>query len=437
MGISLSGVGSGFDWQSVITQLQQVENQRLTPLNTQKTQYNNKLTAWQTLSTKLSALQTAAAGLKDAEDFDVFKTEVTSSSTSVSADSLLSVTAGTGAAKGRYDVVVSRMARAEKLQSATTYDDASTALNKVGTLTINSKELVLDGTESIATLRTKINALDAGAVASVLRDADGKYHLTLTSETEGAAGIALTDLSGSDAVFSTTPLQEGVDAEFTVDGLPMRSSGNTVTDAVPGLTFNIRGENPDATLSLKVDRDNDSIKTKVQKFVDAYNDLVGFFSQQMSYDSATKKTGGPLFGNTTLKSIKSSLQSVFANSGLGNMGVSISKDNTLSLDASKLDSALNGDFSTTLSSFNTFAASISSTIEKSTDYVNGSVTIQQNTIQSAIRTLDKRITGTQDLISRKMDMLKVQFINLDSAMTKMQNLSSYLSSQMTSLSSSS
>jgi flagellar hook-associated protein 2 len=435
MSISLSGLGSGFDWQNVIDQLRQAETQRLTPLNTQKQQYSSKLTAWQTLSTKLSAFQTAARGLKDSDDFDVFKAALTSSSSSVSADSLLSVTAGTGAAKGRYDIVISKMARAEKLQSATTYADTSSALNKAGTLTINSKELILDGTESLSTLRTKINALDAGVVASVLRGADGLYRLTLTSETEGAAGIALTDLSGADALFSTTPIQDGADAEFTVDGLLMKSSTNKVTDAIPGLNLTIRGENPAATLSLNVDRDNEAITGKVQKFVDSYNDLVSFVSQQMSYDAATKKTGGPLFGDTTLKNVKSSLQSLFAGSGLGNRGVSIGKDNKLSLDSAKLTSSLDSDFSGTLSALNSVASNIDTNINKFTDYVNGGVTVQQNTIQSAMKTLDKRIASTQDFIDRKMEMSKKQFIALDSALTQMQNMSSYLSTQLASLSS--
>ncbi len=433
MGISLSGIGSGFDWQSVIDQLRQVENNRVTTLNTQKEKYNSKLTAWQTLSSKLSAFQTAVQALKDAEDFDVFKTELTSSS-SVSADSLLSVTTNSDAAKGRFDIVVSKMAKAEKLQSATTYADTSTALNKPGTLTINSKELVLDGTESLSTLRTKINALDAGVVASILRDADGLYHLTLTSETEGAAGIALTDLAGADALFSTTPLQDGVDAEFTVDGLPMRSSSNKVTDAIPGLTLTIKGESPSSTLSLQVEHDLDSVQKKIQAFVDSYNDLASYIGQQMSYDATAKKTGGVLFGDTTVKSVKSSLQSILSESGLGNLGVSITKDNKLTIDSTKLNNALDSDFNNTVSAFNSISTDLDTAVNRFTDYVNGGVTIQQNSIQSAIRTLDKRITSTQEAIDRKMELLTNQYIALDSAMLEMQNMSSYISSQLSSLS---
>jgi flagellar hook-associated protein 2 len=434
MGISLSGLGSGFDWQSVVDQLRQVENRKITSLNTQKTQYDSKLSAWKSLSTKLDAFKTVAQGLKDQDDFDLFKTTLTSSS-SVSVDSLLSVTAGSGAAKGRYDIVVSKMARAEKLQSAALYDDASTALNKVGTLTINGKELSLDGTESLSTLRDRINALDAGAVASVLHGADGKYRLILTSETEGASGISLEDLSGPDMIFSITALQEGVDAEFTVDGIAMKSSSNVVTDAIPGLTLSLTGESPTTTISLSVDRDNEAVKGKIQKLVDAYNDLASFFGQQTSYDSANKKTGGPLFGDTTLKSVKSALQSIWTQAQLGARGVSTGKDNKLTLDADKLASALNTDFNGTLGAFNSVSETIEMTVNKFTDYVNGGVTVQQNTIQTAMKNLDKRIATTQEFIDRKMEMLTNQFISLDGALAQMQNTSSWLSTQLSSLAS--
>jgi flagellar hook-associated protein 2 len=436
MGISLSGLGSGFDWRNVVDQMRLVENQKLNSLNTQKSKYDNKLGSWKTLTSKLESFKKALQDLKDTNDFDVFKTELASSS-SASADSILSVEVGTGASRGRVDVVVSRMARAEKLQSAVFHDDASTALGKAGDLTINGKELTLDGTESLSGIQQKINALDAGVVASVLRDSDGKYRLTLTSETEGAAGIDLTDLSGDDRVFSATPLQEGADAEFTVDGIPMRSSSNKVSDAIPGLTLGIRGENGSTTLSLQVERDHGAINEKVQKFVDAYNDLASFFSQHMSYDESAKKTGGALFADSTLKSIKNTLQSALSGSGLTGRGVSLGKDNRLSLDTDKLASALNVDYKGTLTDFNGISAGLEATVNRFTDTVDGGVTIQQNTIQTAMKNLDKRIATTQEFIDRKMEMLTNQFITLDGALNKMQNTSSWLSTQLASLASSS
>jgi flagellar hook-associated protein 2 len=106
------------------------------------------------------------------------------------------------------------------------------------------------------------------------------------------------------------------------------------------------------------------------------------------------------------------------------------------LDADKLTAALNTDFSNTLSAFNSVSGNIEASINKITDYVNGGVTVQQNTIQTAMKTLDRRIATTQDFIDRKMEMLTNQFISLDGALTKMQNTSSWLSNQLGSLASS-
>lgn len=432
MGISLSGLGSGFDWRNVVDQLRQVENQKLNSLNAQKTKYDNRLNSWKTLSTKLDAFRQALQSIKDVQGFDVFKSELASSS-AVPAETILSVAVGTGASRGQYDIVVNRMARAEKLQSAVFYDDASAPLGKAGNLTINGEEIMLDGTESLLGLQEKINAMDAGVVASVLRDADGKYRLTLTSESEGAAGIDLTDLSGDDSLFSTTPLQEGADAEFTVDGIPMKSSGNRVSDAIPGLTLLIKGESGSTTLSLKVERDHEALKEKVQKFVQTYNDLASFFSQHMSYDAAAKKTGGALFGDTTLKSLKITLQNAFSGTGLGVRGISLGKDNQLALDADKLAASLNSDFKGTSAAFQDVTARLEAIVDRFTDYVDGGVTVQQNTIQTAMKTLDRRIATTQEFIDRKMEILTNQFIALDGALNKMQNTSSWLSTQLASL----
>jgi flagellar hook-associated protein 2 len=437
MGVSLSGLGSGFDWQSVIEQLGTVENQRLTPLNTQKSNYQAKLKAWESLTTALENLNSAAADLKDSSDFSVFGATLTSSS-SVSADSLVSVTTGSGATPGSYSIVVSNMARAEKLRSATTYADSTTALGKTGTLNINSVDVTLDGTESLADLRDKINDADAGVTASIVQSGTNQYNLVMTSKTEGAAGISLTDLSGEDMIFSETPLQDGEDASFTVDGLTITSSTNKVTNAIPGVTLTIRGEDPSTTVGLSIDTDTEAITEKIQAFADAYNNVLSFISDQTTYDAANDETGGPLFSDSTLKRVKNTLQNLLSGVGLNTtLGLSMESDNSLSLDSTQLSSLLKDGFDETVEAFNSLSVKFAESIERFTDDIDGSITIQKNSLETSIKNVDKKIETTQDFIDRKMEMLTNQFITLDSALYEMQNMSSYIASQLSSLSSSS
>ena len=63
-GLQLSGLASGFDWKSVVDQLIAVERVPQDKLRTQKTTNTNKLSAFSTLRTKLTALQDAVVALK-------------------------------------------------------------------------------------------------------------------------------------------------------------------------------------------------------------------------------------------------------------------------------------------------------------------------------------------------------------------------------------
>lgn len=436
---SISGLGSGYDWEGIVSQLQEVEENKLVPYQNQLSKLEDQQDAWSSVGSLLSSLQTAVANLKDSEDYDIFSATLTSSSSSVSASSLLSITTDDDASAGQYEIVVKQLAKAEKLQSDTdaNYTSTSEALGKTGTLTINGVDLTLDGTETLEDLKDKINDLDAGVSASILKDSDGYYHLTMASETTGDAGIALTDLAGEDAIFSATKLQDGQDAIFTVDGFTMTSSSNTTDTAIEGLTLNFLAADPSVTINAAVEQDTSGITEKVQTFVDAYNSLLEFYEEQMTYDEDEKTTGGALFGDTTLKSIKNALQSVMLNSGLSDLGITYDEDNRLSLDTEALTTALETDGKNTISLFSTMADSLNTKLTTYTDEYDGTLTLLQDSLEDNIDRVEDKITTMSDLIERKMDMMRTKFINMDTALAEYESLSDYLTSQIESLSSSS
>jgi len=447
MGISLSGVGSGFDWQSLIDQLTQAEQQqRIDPLTSRKTKYQDKLTAWQSLGSKLAALQTAAENLKDSNDYDVFKATLTSSSTT-SADSLLSVSMGSGVTGGRYEIKIDHVAKSQKIQSSSV-GSQNIDTGWTGSISVEGHEISLDG-KSLQSLRDEINALNTGSspsgvVATILQVANNDYRFVLTHQATGAAGMSLTDNSAGHnfsienppGTYTLNTLQAGVDAAFSVDGISMSRSSNTITDAIAGLTLNLKSGDASSTVNLDVGQDTDAIKTKIQTFVDAYNQILDYSDQQMSYDVTKSKTGGALFGDNTLKSIKSSLQNILLNAGLYSAGITVDNKNRLSLDPEKLHSALQTDPNGTVSLFNNMAQNLGNSLKTFTDSIDGTVTLQENSLKTGMDQIDKKVTDTQALIDRKMELLKTQYINLDSALTQMKAQQSYLTSQLSSLSSS-
>lgn len=432
MGFSLSGVGSGFDWQTMLEQLRTVEqNQYIKPLEEQKKKQEDILSAWNTVSTKLSNLLSSVQNLKDSEDFDVFTASLTSSS-SVDANSLLSVTVGSGAAKGRFDIQVTNLAKAEKLQSVAV-TSASNATGWTGTITIEGHDVSLDG-KSLNDLRDEINTLNSGSnatgvMASVLKVSDGDYRLILTSEEEGAAGIQFTDAAGD--YFST--LQAGEDAAFTIDGIAMTRSSNTISDAIAGVTLQLRGEDAGTTVTLNIDRDENAITDKVQAFVDAYNGLIQYVNEQFTYNATSEEAGGVLFGDVQLRSIKNRLQTALLDQELFSYGITFSQKGTLELDADTFQEALSQDSSGTVSKFNDMAQSLQSVLETLTDSVDGTVTNQQESVQDKIDNLEDRMETMEERIDADMERLKAQFIAMEKAMNTMNNQMSSLSQLFSSL----
>jgi len=433
MGLSISGLGSGFDWQSTVEQVRQVqEKQLLGPLNTQKSSYKDKLDAWDSISSKLSAFLTAVQDIKDSTDFDLFAPTLTSSSASVAADSLLAVTVDSGAGRGLFDIQVTNLAKAEKLQSDSV-TSTTTDAGWTGSISVGGNAVTLDG-KSLTDLQDEINTLNTGdtptgVVASVLQVSSSDYRLLLTSEETGAAGIDFTDAAGD--YFAT--LQAGEDAAFSIDGISMTRSSNTVDDAIAGITLNLMGEDATTTVTLDLRRDQDAMAAKVQAVVDAYNGLAGYINDQFSYNADTQSTGGPLFGDGITRSLKSTMQSALLDAGLYNYGITFENDGTVSLDGVDLEAAFQSDFGGTVSGFNDLAQSLESILSGYTDSVDGTVKLQRNSIQTNIDRLDDKITNMTSRIDMEMERLTKQFIAMDDALNQMQSQSNWLSSQLSSL----
>ena len=78
----ITGLTSGLDWNSIVTQLIAIDHKRVDLVSQKKTETENKLKEWQSFNTKLLALKTAAKNLVSAEGFSLFKATTTTNSAS-------------------------------------------------------------------------------------------------------------------------------------------------------------------------------------------------------------------------------------------------------------------------------------------------------------------------------------------------------------------
>jgi flagellar hook-associated protein 2 len=299
--------GQGFDVtttvNSIVSNLQAVE----TPWKNQLTGLQSQDTALTSIGTDLSSLSTALQSLTDFQGVLAGK-QGSSSDTSV----LQLTSAASTAVAGSHTIVVNSLAATSSYYSnaISGSDTLSGSLSiQVGsgsaqTININSAN------NTLSSLANAINSGSYGVTANVLTDSTGS-RLELVSNTSGSGGNitvggSVTDTTTSSAV-SFTQAQAGADAQLTVDGIALTSASNTVSNALPGVTFQLLSASPGTNVQVQITNDNAAVETAVSNFVTAYNKVIGDLNTQEGNTSSG--TPQPLFGNPTIATLQQTLES--------------------------------------------------------------------------------------------------------------------------------
>jgi len=149
-----------------------------------------------------------------------------------------------------------------------------------------------------------------------------------------------------------TRASTATNASLTVDGIPISSATNTISGAIPGLTLDLTGVisagNP-ATLTIA--SDTTQISQALSTFVSDYNAALSQVNSQFTF-STSSGSQGVLSTDSTIRSLQNALEGVVAYSSsvtsggsgtigtLGDLGITVKDDGSLSLDSSKLTSAM-------------------------------------------------------------------------------------------------
>jgi flagellar hook-associated protein 2 len=153
--------------------------------------------------------------------------------------------------------------------------------------------------------------------------------------------------------------QTAADAKVKVDGITFTRSSNTLTDVVPGLTFNLKGITS-TSAAVDLTRDTTAIKEKLNAMVTAYNDAITIMGEVSNPKSDFETYGATLVGDSTVRSLKQQLRQMImgpsstpgSNVGaMWQMGISVSELGTMSIDNTKLDAALTNNYSDVVKTF--------------------------------------------------------------------------------------
>jgi flagellar hook-associated protein 2 len=304
--------GTGFNVSTTVSELvanlQAVEK----PWNSQLASLSAEDAAFSTIGTGLSNLATAYSNLTDFQG-------VLASKSGISSDpGVLELTAAsTTAIAGSHSIVVNSLATNDSWTSS-----ALTTLGS-GNLTIQvgsgaTGTIAVTNGESLTNLAASINSAGLGVQASVISNSTGS-HLSLVSSTSGSGG-ALTiggTATNSGASISWTNVTKGADASLTVDGNAITSSSNTVSNAIPGVTFQILASSPTTTsggsttatpVQVQITNDTADVTSALDLFVSAYNTVMQAITAQEG--SGASGAPQPLFGNTSLATLQEQLGSM-------------------------------------------------------------------------------------------------------------------------------
>jgi flagellar hook-associated protein 2 len=168
-----------------------------------------------------------------------------------------------------------------------------------------------DNDNTLTSLRDAINGNSSlGVSASIVTNSDGTESLSLSAQ--GGQALSVTpSLTDTSTPISYTQTVAGKNAALTVDGVNLSSASNTVTNLIPGVTFQLLA--PSATESdgsleqvqVIIGNDNTAVESTVNQMVTDYNSLISAINTQQGNDSSGNAE--PLFGSPTLSLLEQQL----------------------------------------------------------------------------------------------------------------------------------
>lgn len=445
MAISGAGMLSGLPVDDLVSSLMSVERQPLTLLQQKQSSFNSKLSAFGTLKSAVSTFQTAVKNVSS----DALSA-LTATSSKAEAISV-SVSKASSASAGSYSIEVSKLAQSDKLVSGgvatgTTFSAADSSME----ISIGGKTTKLTLTDTtLSGLSSAINKANAGVTATILNDGTSD-HLVITGNETGKDNTVSIAATGSLAQFATsggsmTKSQTAQNAEMTIDGIAVSKASNTVTDAIKGVTLNLNQTNVGSPVKIDLAKDTASVTSKITAFVDAYNTLATAVNKQTAYNSTTK-TAAVLNGDAGARSILTGIRAELGKAvsgggglqGLSDIGISFQRDGTLKLEKpEKLKSALETNFAGVSNLFSS-TDGVATRLTKVTEDMLGSKGVFKNRtdgLNASIESMGKSQDRMELQLAQTEKRYRAQFTSLDTMMTNMQSMSSYMTTQLAALSS--
>jgi flagellar hook-associated protein 2 len=447
--ISISGLASGLDTSSIISELMTVERAPVTRLTGEQEKVEGEQEQLQSVQSSLQQLSFSAAEFELPSLFETSQTVISSEPTRVSA------TTSSGAGIGGHEVEVTQLANSAQR----TFTFTSPAAED--TLTIDGHSYTVKAGESAKELASTINSDSTATVyAAVLEGGT----LVLSNRATGKTGAEFIKVSDPGGVLSEQAgtAKEGKNAEYKVDGVAGTSASNVVTNAIPGVTLTLDGLTTTGPVTINVQPPGASVsavEAQVQAFIKLYNSTVEAIQKHLTTKPLSKpKTvaeygTGSLFGDFELEGVLSSMrQSMYesiaglpaemsnpADIGIGTGAASsaastsqASLEGQLTLNSTKLKEAIETNPAGVQQMLQKWSQGLQSTLNEVAE-PGGTLEARVTGDTSQITQLKSQIDTMNEMLLVREKALQATYSELESALSKNSSQAAWLTSQTESL----
>jgi flagellar hook-associated protein 2 len=449
MASTVDGLVSGLDTTTMIASMMQIESQPRTMLLTKVATAVTVINSYQSVNSKIAALKTAGDDIGQLSTWRAIKPA--SSSSSVIATAVGGVDTATGAVM--FDVKSLARPQSSTMRVGTALvpdplDSTKTVAQPLDvpdmlSITVGSGAAVqvdVSKDKSAKGIAAAINAAGAGVKASLVKISDTESVMQFNGTKTGADNAftidglepaASADGNGmvTTAEASFAKLQIG---DLARGGYELTSSTNTFTGLMPGVTLTVGKVEDGVTISTAPDVTG--MAAKFQTLVDAANAALTEVSAQTAYDPSTK-VGSPLTGDFMVRQMSQSILSAVSQgqSGIGSLsklGIQLDKTGKISFDSAKFTAAYEAD----PDSIKAAGIKLGDTFEALAGKQASNVTTAITSRNSIIDSMNLQIGNWDVRLVAKQASLQKTYTNLETALGKLKNQSTWLSGQISSLS---
>ncbi|GAA3338410.1 hypothetical protein GCM10017714_09530 [Curtobacterium pusillum] len=458
--LAIDGLVSGLDTTSLINSLMTIEQVPQTLLKSKVTSTNSFISSLQTINGLFQTVATKATAASSATSLALF--------TASSSASSVTATARSTAAIGSVAFTVDATAAAQVGVTAAMSEWSGSASPLTLVKADGTNIAITPASGSLDDTVSAINKAAAGVTAmkvaaGTASDGTKLYRLQVSSNTTGAANAfslyrgTAEDVAVGTAtdVFSETGaavVRQAADASVTLyagtaAAQTITSGTNTFADLLPGVGVTVSRTSTDP-VTVTVGQDTTKAQAVASGLVDAFNAVLSYYGSNTSVtsttsvtDGTTSTTAGVLLGDATTRDAVQRLGSAMSNPVDGkspsSIGLTIQKDGTFSFDADVFQAALTSDPESTQAILSGVATNVASAANAASDKYTGSITTSITGQQSVAKDLNDQIDAWTDRLTQRRATLQAQYTALETSLSTLQSQSSWLTSQLSTLTTSS